>query len=185
MQVCRHCGKDNEESATLCVECGLDLGESPLRRATRQVWQRSRFFFRRRPASILLLLLAIFYLAIAAVNIGLGGYFSRRGESEATRQWYVGTSWNIVVAVLCVVARQMIQRQTRIRLLSGALAGVAAFFVVVRTWVGALLVGRNPFPVVEALLIWLPLLYAIVYAYSASRYEAESDAGAASGDLNR
>ena len=31
MKECRHCGTENEDSLTLCVECGLDMSPSPAR----------------------------------------------------------------------------------------------------------------------------------------------------------
>jgi hypothetical protein len=47
----------------------------------------------------------------------------------------------------------------------------AALFIVMRTWLVALFYGRNPFPVIEAILTWLPMLYVIIYSLRESRRE--------------
>ena len=47
----------------------------------------------------------------------------------------------------------------------------AALFIVMRTWIAGFLHGRNPFPVIEAVLTWLPMLYAIIFALRESKRE--------------
>ena len=59
--------------------------------------------------------------------------------------------------------------------MAGALAVMAALFVVIRTWVAGLFSGRNPFPAIEVFLIWTPMIYVIVYAYRESRSERVND----------
>ena len=54
MRNCRHCGQENLDGATLCVECGLDLRPSSIHRMASQAWERSRRFCCTRPWSVIL-----------------------------------------------------------------------------------------------------------------------------------
>jgi hypothetical protein len=169
MRVCRHCSRENGEDNIRCLECGFDLGDSPPLDVPSQVGERSSRFFRWRPASIILIIFVVLYWVLALLNLWMARTFSHRGEEQMARLMYWGTFWNVVVAVLCAVGRQMMRRQTRLSLLAGALAVMAALFVVIRTWAAGLLSGHNPLPTIEALLIWMPLTYVIIYAYRESR----------------
>ena len=164
MRTCRHCGKENSDDAALCPECGLELGDSALHRAVAKAWARSMRFFRWRPASILLILLAVLYAASVLLNLWLASVHLKRGEQQMSHIMCWGAFWNALVAALCVVGRHLMAFQTRLRLLAGALAVTVALLVVMRASVNGFLGGKNPFLLVEALLIWLPLIYAIIYA---------------------
>ena len=121
-------------------------------------------FFRRQPASISLILIAVLYGGSVLLNLWLASVYLKRGEQQMSRIMCWGAFWNALVAVLCGVGRQLLVGQNRLRRLTGALAVTVALFIVIRVWVNALLGGKNPFPIVEALFIWLPLIYAIIYA---------------------
>ena len=132
-------------------------------------------FFRWRPVSILLILLALLYAALVLLNLWLASVYLKRGEQQMSRSMCWGAFWNTLVAVLCVVGRHLMAFQTRLRLLAGALAVTVAFLIVIRVSLNALVGGKNPFPIVEAILIWLPLIYAITYACRESnRHHATS-----------
>ena len=79
----------------------------------------------------------------------------------------LGAFWNVVVGALCLGGRRLIKSGSRLSYGAGALAVGAALLIVMRTWLSGLLTARNPFPVVEALLIWPWLIYAFIYASSA------------------
>jgi len=82
---------------------------------------------------------------------------------------YWAAFWNILVASLCFVGLQLMKRQTSIWILTGAVAIVFALFLVMRTWLSGLSSGRNPFPVVEALLTWVPVTYVIIFGFQEHR----------------
>ena len=63
------------------------------------------------------------------------------------------------------------RRQSRVHLAGGACAVASALLIVMRVWITGLLHGRNPFPVIEAILTWLPMLYAIIFALRESKRE--------------
>jgi hypothetical protein len=62
-------------------------------------------------------------------------------------------------------------RQSRVHFAASACAVAAGLFIVMRTWVAGVFHGQNPFPVLEAVLTWLPMLYAITYALRESKRE--------------
>jgi len=169
MRACRHCGKENGDDALTCSECGLDLGDSAFHRVASQALEQSNSFFRWRPTSIVLIVLVVLYGGFAILNLWMGSVLAQRGDQQTARILRSGAFWNAIVAVLCFVGRRMMGCQTRLRLLAGALAVVAAHLVVMRTWIFGLLNGQNPFPVVEALLIWPLFFYAIFWAYRESK----------------
>jgi len=113
MHTCRHCGRENQDDATLCSECGLELGPSVIERAVSQVRARSGGFFRWRAASIILIILMVIYGLTSPLNIWLGSVASQRGDAQISRVLYWGAFWNAVVAILCFTARRLMQRQTR------------------------------------------------------------------------
>lgn len=166
MRACRHCGTENAEAGTLCTECGLALGDSPLRQTSSQLFGR---FFCWRPASIILIFLTVLYGAVALLNIWKGQSYAAHGYLELSRFAYWGAFWNLVIAALCLTGRQVMSRQTSVRLLAGAFPIVIALAISMRSWVGGLLTGRNPAPLFDIVVAWLPLLYVIIYAYRTSR----------------
>ncbi|MDB6110834.1 MAG: hypothetical protein JWR69_2584 [Pedosphaera sp.] len=129
-------------------------------------------FFRWRPVSVVLILLSIVYAVSIPLNLWLGNVDSQRGNQQLSHVLYWAAFWNAVVAILCFVSQRMMRRQTRTFFLAGGCALSVAFLIVIRTWVAGLRQGRNPFPVMEAVLIWPPFLYAIFYALRESKHEA-------------
>ncbi len=120
---------------------------------------------------MILIILAILYGVFTPLNIWLANVTPQRGEQQLSHVLYWGAFWNAIIAILCFLARQLIQRQTRVCLALGACVIAAALFIVMRTWLGSLLQGRNPLPLTEVVLIWLPMLYAIIYALRESKRE--------------
>ena len=124
----------------------------------------AKHFFRWRPVSVVLIILTILYIVAICISIKLGGYYSQRGDQHMARFMHWGVFWNTMVAILCFTGRQMMRRQTRVHLAAGAFAVSLALLIVIRTTVSALLHGREAYPFIEGVLIWLPMLYAIIYA---------------------
>src|SRR5258708_5342829 len=115
-------------------------------------------FFRWRPVSVVLIILTIIYIVAICLSIKMAGYYSQRGDQHMARYMYWGVFWNTIVAILCFTGRQMMGRQTRVHLAAGACALSAALLIVIRTTVAALLHGREAYPLIEGVLIWLPML---------------------------
>src|SRR5690348_13314767 len=111
MHACRHCGRENQDDATLCAECGLDLGPSAIERAVSQVRVRSDGFFCLRAASILLIIIAVIYGLTSPLSLWLARVASERGDLHVTpRTWYWGAFWNALVAILCFAAWRLMRR---------------------------------------------------------------------------
>jgi hypothetical protein len=165
MHTCRHCGRENPKDATLCVECGLDLGPSAIEQGVSHVRARSGGFFRWRVASIFLILLTVAYGLTAPLNLWFAKLATQRDDLHATaREWFWGAVWNALVAMLCFVAWRLMRRQSREHFAGGACAVAVALVIVMRTWMAGLINGHNHFPAMEAVLTWLPMLYAMFYA---------------------
>src|SRR5262245_56088024 len=128
-------------------------------------------FFRRKPTVVVLIILTVLYGVFAPLNIFLGSVAAQRGDQQVSHVLYWGAFWNAVVAILCFTGWRLMRRQSRVYLAAGACAIAAALFIVMRTWIPGLLHGRNPFPVIEAVLTWLPMLYVIIFALRESRRE--------------
>jgi hypothetical protein len=133
----------------------------------------TRHFFFWQPASVVLIILTVLYGAFAPLNVWLGSEAAQRGDQQVSHVLYSGAFWNAVVAVLCFTGRRFMARQSRVFFVAGAFALAAALFIVMRTWIVGLLHGRNPFPVIEAVFTWLPMLYAIIYAVRATNSEQQ------------
>jgi hypothetical protein len=128
-------------------------------------------FFRWQPVSIILIILTILYIVATCLSIKMAGYYSQRGDQRMARFMYWGVFWNVIVATLCFTGRQMMRHQTRVHLLAGAFAMLLALLIVIRATVSALLHGREAYPVIEGILIWLPMLYAIIYGLREGKRE--------------
>jgi len=129
----------------------------------------ARHFFRWRLASVLLTILTIIYGVFAPLNVWLASVAAQRDNQQVSHVLYWGALWNAVVAILCFTGRRFMARKAPVLSAVGACIVMAALFIVMRTWIDGLLHGRNPFPVIEAVLTWLPMLYVIIYALRESR----------------
>jgi hypothetical protein len=172
MHACRHCGRENQDDAKLCTECGLDLGPSAAERSGSPVRARIDGFLRLRAASILLIILSVIYGLTSLLNLWLAKVASERSDLHVTpRTLCWGAFWNALVAILCFAAWRLMRRQSRAHFAESACVVAAALFIVMRTWVAGLLHEQNPFPVLEAVFTWLPMLYAITFALRESNRE--------------
>jgi hypothetical protein len=170
MHICRHCGRENPEDAALCAECWRDPQSSPTGQSVSPERVRSGGFFRWRVTSIILIVLTIIYGISVPLNFWFAKLATQRGDLQATsREWFWGAVWNIPVVILCFAAWQLMRRRSRTSLVMGAYAVTAALLIVMRTWLAALISGHNPFPDLEAVFTWLPMLYAIIYAHRESK----------------
>jgi hypothetical protein len=110
------------------------------------------------------------YGLTSPLNLWLAKVASQRGDLDLIpRTLYWGAFWNAMVAVLCFTAWRLMQRQSRVYFAASACAIAAALFIVMRTWVAGLVNEQNPFPLLEAVFTWLPMLYGIIYALRESR----------------
>jgi hypothetical protein len=119
----------------------------------------------------MLFALTAIYGVVTPLNLWLGSAASQRADQQLARVFYSGAFWNAVVAILCFSARRLMRRHTKLHLVLGACAVAGALLVVMRVWLSGLLHGRNPFPVIEAVLTWLPMLYAMLYAMGEANRE--------------
>ena len=129
----------------------------------------TRQFFRWRAAGVILIILTAIYGVFSPLNIWLGSIAAHRGELQVSRILYSGAFWNALVAVLCFVSWRFMARRAHSSSVVGACCVAIALLIVMRIWIFGLLHGRNPFPVLEVLLTWLPMLYVIVYALSETK----------------
>jgi hypothetical protein len=121
-------------------------------------------FFRWRVVAAVLIILTVIHGLCAPLNLLLAQ------STPRPQMYYWGAFWNAVVAFLSFAGWRLMQRQSRSYLNAGAFVVTVALLIVIRTWVGGLLYGRNPFPVFEAMVIWVPMLYAIIYAFREAKH---------------
>jgi hypothetical protein len=133
-----------------------------------------RQFFKWRPAAIILIVLGAVYGVFSPLNVWLGSVAAERGEQQVSRVLYSGAFWNAVVAVLCFASWRFIASRRHSAFLLGASCVAVALLIVMRVWIVGLLHGRNPFPLLEAILSWVPMLYVIVYAIGETKQEGGS-----------
>ena len=126
----------------------------------------TKSFFRWKPVSVSLIVLAVVYWGAALLNFWLVRMLEQRGDTRNVRFLLLGAFWNVVVGALCLGGRRLIKIGSRLSSGLAAFLVGAALLIVTRTWIGGLLTGRNPFPILEALLAWPWLIYAIIYAAS-------------------
>jgi hypothetical protein len=177
MKPCAYCGRENLEDATHCSECGTaDFVADPslkerfdLRPTGEPGLGRGKSFFRWIPASIVLHVLSIGYAFFSFLDLYLAKRVVQRGLASSETSWYWGAFWNALVAVLCFAAWKLMKSRISLQLLCGSLLVGACLCLVMRTWIVGLSRGENPFPMIEAFLTWLPLLYVIVYGVRESK----------------
>lgn len=160
MKSCRHCGQANQDDAALCTECGLDLGPSLVQRMTTKGGMLDGHFFRWGAVSVCLYAVALVFGILTPISITLSAHTS-------VHKW--APISNLIVLSICLGGRYLMSRQRSSYLVAGSCAVFVALLIVMRTWLSA-----HPFPWVEASLIGLPMLYAIIYGL---RESALKDAG--------
>lgn len=129
-------------------------------------------YFRWPIVVVILVVLALIYAMTAPLDVFLAREATQRGDLRMARILYSGAFWNTIVAILCVTAWQFMRRRARVSMVTGAYAVAAALVIVMRTWVIGLFRGQNPFPLIEAVLTWLPMLYVIIFALRESKQES-------------
>ena len=160
---CHECGTTEFAAA---VQPGDD---SKGRLGSERVPHRKEGFFRWNLVSVALHVLSIGYALFSFVDFWLAKKVVERGLAETGSAWYWGAFWNAVVAILCFGAWKLMKSRIRSRVLWGSFLVSAALFLIARTWDGGLSKGQNPFPIAEALLTWLPMLYVIGYGIRENR----------------
>jgi hypothetical protein len=129
----------------------------------------SRTFFRWPIVVVILVIIGTLYAVTAPLNIFLAREATQRGHQRLAHTMYSGAFWNALVAVLCFTGWQVMRLKTRGRLRTGAYIIAAALAIVMRVWVSSLRYELNPFPISEAILTWLPMLYAVIFAIRESK----------------
>ena len=160
MRRCTYCGKGYEAQITVCPLDGQAVQEAVASHAV------PKSFFRWKVVSVSLVVLAVLYWAVALLNLFLVRTLEQQSDTRNVRFLLWGAFWNVVVGSLCFIARRLIKPSNLLSCGVGAFALGTALLIVMRTWLGGLFTGRNPFPVLEALLVWPWLIYAIMYAAS-------------------
>jgi hypothetical protein len=139
----------------------------------------SRSFLRWQPVAISLIVLTVLYWGFALLNIPLARVMEQRGNTRNAHFLLWGSFWNVIVGGLCLSGRRLMKLASRGGHLAGAFAAAAALLIVMRTWLSGLLTGRNPFPVLEALLVWPWLVYALTYALREFQKQKDAEPGTA------
>jgi hypothetical protein len=139
----------------------------------------SKSFLRWQPVAVSLIVLTVIYWGFALLNLPLARVMEQRGDTRNAHFLLWGSFWNLVVGGLCLSGRRLMKPASRRGYLAGAFAVGAALLIIMRTWLSALLTGRNPFPFFEALLIWPWLVYAMVYAISEVQKQRRAEPAAA------
>jgi peptidoglycan/LPS O-acetylase OafA/YrhL len=124
----------------------------------------TKAIFRWRVVSVSLIVLAILYWAVALLNFWLIHVLEQRGDTRNVRFLLMGSFWNFIVGALCLGGRRLLKSSNSGVLIAGALATGVALLIIQRNWLGGLMTGRSGFPVLEAVLIWPWLAYAVAYA---------------------
>jgi len=178
MKTCRHCATDNQDGASLCIECGLELSPSPSTRAAAAATALCERIVTWKAASVILIIVALVYWVLALVSVRMALHFSHLGNAAIANFLWWGVFWNTIVALLCFIGRRLMRHQTRLFLLAGNVAVLGALLIIVRNWISGLLSGRNPYPVIEILLAWLPLIYVLLYGWCQNKITQTPDVNA-------
>jgi hypothetical protein len=176
VKTCRHCATGNQDDAALCIECGLELSPSPSIRAAAAATALCRRIVIWKATSVILIIVALVYWVLALVSVRMALHFSHLGNTAMASFLRWGVFWNTIVAVLCFVGRLLMRRDTRISVLAGNVAVLGALLITVRNWLDASLRGRNPYPAIEILLIWLPLIYVLLYGWCQNKLQKPNQA---------
>ena len=162
MKRCTYCGKESPEDASVCVTDGQPLQD--LNTLSTTANQPSKSFLRWKPVSVSLIGLAVLYCGVAILNVCMVFLGNQRGDTRNARLLLWGSFWNVIISALCLVGRRLMKSRSKTGYAASLLVVGSALLIIMRTWLGGLLTGRNPFPIFEALLIWPWLIYAMAYA---------------------
>jgi len=99
----------------------------------------------------------------------MGRVFAHRGKMTTAHSFYWNWFCDIFVAILLVAGRQAIGRRTRVSLICGGFAVLTAVLLLMNAAAKGVVLGHTKFLALEVLLIWLPMIYAIIYAFRESR----------------
>jgi hypothetical protein len=138
----------------------------------------SRSFFRWKLVSISLVVLAGVYWGTALLNLWLVRVLEQRGDTGNIKFLLWGSFWDFVIGILCVAGQRLMRLGSRRGYMAAALTVGMALLIVMRNWLGALLTGRVPspvLPVLEALLVWSWLIYAVGYAVAAMQKQTKAE----------
>ncbi len=138
----------------------------------------AKSFLRWQPVAVSLIVLTVIYWGFALLNLPLARVMERQGDTRNAHLLLWGSFWNLIVGGLCLSGRRLMKSASRGGYLAGAVAVGAALLTVMRTWLSALLTGRDPFPFLEALLIWPWLVYALIYALREFQKQGSAEPGA-------
>lgn len=177
MKRCVYCGKEYPDDVSVCLIDEQAVEDDVCRSHTEA--RRFKGFFHWKPVSISLIVLIVVYWGVALLNLWLIYMRNERGDTRNVSFLLWGAFWNVVVGAFCFAGRHFMKRGSRVDYVVGAIAVSVAMFLVLRTWLGGLLTGRNPFPVVEALLVWPWLIYAVAYAMKGIKRQANAEPSAA------
>ncbi len=175
MKTCTYCGRENSDDAIQRSGCGgrdfvVSATAAPVTRPSVNLTSaRAKGLLVWRAPSVVLIIVATGYSVFAILNLWLGHIQTLRGDARTGSILYTGAAWNTAVAVLCFFGRSLMKRHAKLLLIAGALAIAGALLITLRTWILAFPFGLNPVPWIEPLLVWPPLVYAIIYAYKESR----------------
>ncbi|HTL54502.1 MAG TPA: hypothetical protein VL361_02435 [Candidatus Limnocylindrales bacterium] len=136
-------------------------------------------FLRWQPVALSLIALTVIYWAFALLNFPVARVMQQRGDTRNAHFLVWGVFWNLVVGGLCLSGWRLMKTASRGGYIAGAFAVGAALLIVMRSWLSALLTGRNPFPFLEALFIWPWLIYALIYAVRELQKQGNAKPGAA------
>ncbi len=138
----------------------------------------SKSFFRWTPVSVSLIVLAALYWGVAVLNFWLVHMLEQQGDTRNVRFLLWGSFWNVAVGALCLGGRRLLKSASRQAYLAGAFAIGAALLIEQRNWLGGLMTGRSGFPVLQALLIWPWMAYAVAYAVTQIQQHGAAEPGA-------
>jgi hypothetical protein len=138
----------------------------------------SNSFFRWKPVSLSMIVLAVLYWGVAVLNFWLVHMLEQRGDTRNVRFLLWGSFWNVVVGALCLGGRRVMKSASRRAYLAGALAIGAALLIEQRNWLAGLMTGRSGFPVLQAILIWPWMAYAVAYAVTQIKEHGTAEPGA-------
>jgi hypothetical protein len=177
MKRCTYCGKESPDDASVCVADGEPLQDLKAMSSTAN--QPSKSFLRWKPISVSLIVLAVLYWGVAVLNICLIFLGNQRSDTRSVKFLLWGSFWNVVIGGLSLAGRLLMKSGSKTGYAASLFVVASALLIIMRTWLGGFFTGRNPFPIIEALLIWPWLIYAMAYAGVAIQKSVRPESSAA------